>query len=119
MVGEGGRSMSSGNIKITIYGAEQLCASCVGAPGSKDTYEWLQAAIGRKYNTDGISYEYVDINQPQSDEKHQAFVERIIEEDLFWPIVFINEDLVAEGIPQLKTIYHSLDEKGAVLQAEA
>ncbi|MCF3943264.1 YuzD family protein [Oceanobacillus alkalisoli] len=99
-------------IKITIYGAEQICASCVGAPGSIDTYEWLQAAIGRKYETDAITYEYVDINEPQTEKKHQDFVQQIIEEDLFWPIVFVNEDLVAEGIPRLKTIYQSLEEKG-------
>ncbi len=104
------------NIKITVYGAEQICASCVGAPGSKDTYEWLQAAIGRKYETDGITYEYVDINEPQTDEKHRAFVERIFEEDLFWPIVFVNDELVAEGIPRLKTIYESLEENGVELQ---
>lgn len=104
----------SEKVKLTIYGAEQLCASCVGAPGSKDTYEWLQAAIGRKYGTAAISYEYVDINDTQTEEKHQDFVQRIMEEDLFWPIVFVDEDIVAEGIPRLKTIYQSLESKGLV-----
>ncbi|GGN48494.1 YuzD family protein [Oceanobacillus indicireducens] len=104
----------SAKVKVTIYGAEQLCASCVGAPGSKDTYEWLQAAIGRKYGTDAITYEYVDIDEPQTEEKHQDFVRRIVEEDLFWPIVFVDEDLVAEGIPRLKTVYQSLEAKGLV-----
>ncbi|MBP1969529.1 disulfide oxidoreductase YuzD [Virgibacillus natechei] len=33
--------MDTNKVMITIYGAEQICASCVGAPGSKDTYEWL------------------------------------------------------------------------------
>lgn len=103
----------SEKINITIYGAEQICASCVGAPGSRDTYEWLQAAIGRKYVTDSITYRYIDIDEPQTEEKHREFVERIEEEDLFWPIVFVNDELVAEGIPQLKTIYHSLEEQGA------
>lgn len=106
------------SINITVYGAEQICASCVGAPGSKDTYEWLQAAIGRKYITDRISYEYVDINERQTDERHRQFVERIEEEDLFWPIVMVNDELVAEGIPQLKAIYRSLDELGAVKKEE-
>lgn len=110
--------MENPKINITVYGAEQICASCVGAPGSKDTYEWLQAAIGRKYKADDISYEYIDINQTQAEERHRAFVERIFEEDLFYPIVFVNEELVAEGIPRLKTIYQSLDKNGAVLQPE-
>lgn len=109
--------MSKEKIKVTVYGAEQICASCVGAPGSKDTYEWLQAAIGRKYLVDDIDYEYVDINQSQTEEKHQSFVEIIFEEDLFYPIVFVNEELVAEGIPRLKTIYQSLNKNGAIIQA--
>ncbi|WP_241558984.1 YuzD family protein [Oceanobacillus halophilus] len=103
-------------VKITIYGAEQICASCVGAPSSKDTYEWLQAAIGRKYIDDEISYEYVDINEPPNEKKHLQFVSRIEEEDLFWPIVMINDELVAEGIPRLKPIYKLLDRYGLKLQ---
>ncbi|WP_087972713.1 YuzD family protein [Oceanobacillus rekensis] len=109
--------MGTKKVTITIYGAEQICASCVGAPGSKDTYEWLQAAIGRKYIDDPIAYEYIDINQPQEEEKHQQFVKRIMEEDLFYPIVFVNDEMVAEGIPRLKTIYQSLDKYGIQLQA--
>ncbi|RKJ15244.1 DUF1462 family protein, partial [Butyricicoccus sp. 1XD8-22] len=27
---------------IEIFGADILCASCVNAPSSKDTYEWLE-----------------------------------------------------------------------------
>ncbi|WP_156288526.1 YuzD family protein [Oceanobacillus salinisoli] len=104
--------MEKAKVKITIYGAEQICASCVGAPSSKDTYEWLQAAIGRKYKDDHILYEYVDINEPPNDEKHQQFARRIFEEDLFWPVVMINDELVAEGIPRLKPIYQSLEEHG-------
>ncbi|MUV39219.1 putative disulfide oxidoreductase YuzD [Lentibacillus sp. JNUCC-1] len=100
------------SILITVYGAEQICASCVGAPGSKDTYEWLQAAIGRKYEDDHIAYEYVDIDQPQNDEQHHAFVERIFDEDLFYPIVFVNNEMVAEGIPRLKEVYKELDASG-------
>ncbi|GAB3047649.1 YuzD family protein [Virgibacillus ainsalahensis] len=104
-------------IRITIYGAEQICASCVGAPGSRDTYEWLQAAIGRKYEVGPIEYEYIDIDQPPDVEKHQQFAEKIFEEDLFYPIVFVNDEMVAEGIPRLKTIYKELDKHGVMLQS--
>ena len=41
--------MTTNKVKIEIYGADVICASCVNAPSSKDTYEWLQAAIDRKY----------------------------------------------------------------------
>jgi len=109
--------MKKTNVTITVYGAEQICASCVGAPGSKDTYEWLQAAIGRKYIDDPIQYEYIDMNNPPNIEKHQKFVERMIEEDLFYPLVIVNDDIVAEGIPRLKSIYQALDKHGVALQA--
>ncbi|HLR62750.1 MAG TPA: YuzD family protein [Lentibacillus sp.] len=105
------------NIKITVYGADQICASCVGAPGSKDTYEWLQAAIGRKYIADNISYEYIDIEQPPDDEKHRALAERILDDEYFYPLVLINDEIAAEGIPRLKSIYRELDKNGAVVQS--
>ena len=36
-------------IEIEVYGAEQICASCVNLPSSKDTCEWLEAALTRKF----------------------------------------------------------------------
>lgn len=107
--------MDKEKITITVYGAEQICASCIGAPGSKDTYEWLQAAISRKYMAD-IDYEYVDIFAPPADARHKNFAARVLEEDLFYPIVFVDEKIVAEGIPRLKTIYQELDRLGAALK---
>ncbi|HLR75587.1 MAG TPA: YuzD family protein [Virgibacillus sp.] len=108
--------MGKKDVTITVYGAEQICPSCVGAPGSKDTYEWLQAAIGRKYVSEVITYEYIDIDEEQENEKHQKFVDRVFEEDLFYPVVLVNDELVAEGIPRLKTIYKALDKHGVALQ---
>ncbi|GAA0428676.1 YuzD family protein [Lentibacillus halophilus] len=105
------------HIQITVYGAEQLCASCVGAPGSRDTYEWLQAAIGRKYVDDNIDYEYVDIDHPPNVEAHKDFSRRIVEEEWFYPVVLVNGQVVAEGIPKLKPVYRELDKNGAVLQS--
>lgn len=72
----------------------------------------FQAAIGRKYTSDGVQYNYIDINQTQSDAVQQAYVEKIIEEDLFYPVVWINDKMVAEGIPRLKPIYQALEELG-------
>lgn len=108
--------MTQKKVTLTVYGAKQICPSCVGAPGSKETYEWLQAAIGRKYVDDIITYEYVDIEEEQTEERHEKFVQRVFEEDLFYPVVLVNDELVAEGIPQLKPIYEALDEQGLVLQ---
>lgn len=103
--------MANENVIITIYGADQICASCVGAPGSKDTYEWIQAAISRKYETEHIQYEYIDIEEKQEEEHHQQFVERVFEEDLFYPVVVLNGDIAAEGIIRLKDVYKALDEQ--------
>lgn len=46
---------------IEIYGTAVICASCVNAPSSKDTYEWLQAAINRKYPHQAYDIRYIDI----------------------------------------------------------
>jgi len=50
-----GNAMSQTKPQIEIYGTEVICASCVNAPSSKDTYEWLQAAIDRKYPNQGYN----------------------------------------------------------------
>ena len=48
--------MSQQDVEIAIFGAEQICASCVNLPSSIDTYEWLQAAISRKYPESAFSF---------------------------------------------------------------
>ena len=53
--------MNKNNTNIEIYGADIICASCVNAPSSKDTYEWLQAAIDRKYPNQPYAIDYIDI----------------------------------------------------------
>jgi disulfide oxidoreductase YuzD len=99
-------------VKVTVYGAEQICPSCVGAPGSKDTYEWLQAAIGRKYGNEAIEYEYVDIFKPSREGKHRQFSKKVIDEDLFYPVVLVNDTIVGEGNPRLKTVCEALEQHG-------
>src|SRR5690625_4819096 len=102
---------------ITIYGRDQICASCVGAPGSKDTYEWLQAAINRKYDTESINYKYVDMDEQGHAEKDQLMVEQMEVEDMFYPLVMMDDDIVAEGIPHLKKIFKEIEERG-ILQKQ-
>ncbi|WP_407676489.1 YuzD family protein [Perspicuibacillus lycopersici] len=99
-------------VEITIYGAEQICASCVNLPSSKETYEWLEAALTRKYPNQPFSMNYVDIMNPPAEEKLQAFAQRVIEEDMFYPVVLIEDQIVAEGNPRLKTIYVEMEKYG-------
>lgn len=95
-------------IVITVYGAEEKCASCVHLPSSIDTKEWLEAAIGRKYPEKQFEFKYVDIHEPKTDED-KVFSERVIEEDLFYPVVVIKGEIVAEGNPSLKDLYQKIE----------
>lgn len=99
-------------VTVTVYGAEQICASCVNAPGSLETFEWLQAAISRKYNQPLVTYEYIDIFKPPAMDEHQKFASRVREEEFFYPVVLINGKVVDEGNPRLKKIYQALEENG-------
>ncbi len=101
---------------ITIYGRDQICASCVGAPGSRDTYEWLQAAINRKYDAEYITYKYVDMDEQGHNDKEQLMIEQMEAEDMFYPLVMMDDDIVAEGIPYLKKIFKEVDERGVPLK---
>ncbi|MBF0794507.1 YuzD family protein [Mammaliicoccus lentus] len=97
---------------IVVYGADVICASCVNAPSSKDTYEWLQAILGRKYNHIDFEFTYIDfMKQTENLTDHdQQFIERIKEDELFYPLVTINDELVADGYIQLKPITKFIDE---------
>ncbi|GAA0326668.1 YuzD family protein [Bacillus carboniphilus] len=99
-------------LSIYVYGAEQLCASCVNLPSSKETYEWLQAAIERKYPEQPFKIEYIDIFNPPEDEAKKEFANRVIEEDLFYPLVLIEDKIVGEGNPRLKTIFSEMEKYG-------
>lgn len=99
-------------VVITIYGAEQICASCVNLPSSRDTYEWLEAAIRRKYPNQPFVMDYVDIMNPPDDVEKRQFAEKVIEEDLFYPVVLVEDEIVAEGNPSLKAIYAEMEKYG-------
>ena len=99
-------------VEIIIYGAEQICASCVNLPSSKDTYEWLEAALGRKFPGQQFTVSYVDIFEMHEDPEKAAFSARVIEEDLFYPVVVIKGEIVGEGNPKLKEIVKEMEKYG-------
>ncbi|MFG6148167.1 YuzD family protein [Halobacillus sp. B23F22_1] len=102
----------SGDVRVIVYGAKERCASCVNAPGSKETYEWLQAAIKRKYRTDHLFYRYVDLFEDQHKSEDQAYIEKIKDDELFYPLVVINDEIAGEGNPKLKEVYAVLEKNG-------
>ncbi|UOE93656.1 YuzD family protein [Alkalihalobacillus sp. LMS39] len=97
-------------VEITIYGAEQKCASCVNLPSSKDTMEWLDAALSRKYPNDALSIRYVDIYEPAT-AIDKRFADAILNDVYFYPLIVIDEEVVAEGSPKLRIIHEKIDEK--------
>lgn len=104
--------MTNTIVEIILYGAEQLCPSCVNLPSSKETIEWLEAAISRKFPDQPFKITYVDIYQPPQESEKEAFAKRVIEEDLFYPVVVIKDKIVGEGNPRLKTIFSELEKYG-------
>lgn len=104
--------MTNQAIEIEIFGTDIQCASCVNAPSSKDTYEWLQAAIDRKYPGQPYTINYIDIEAPIENERQQSWAARIQEDEFFYPLVLINDEVIGEGYIQLKPIYRALEAKG-------
>ncbi|MEI2664392.1 YuzD family protein [Rossellomorea sp. LJF3] len=99
-------------VELYVYGAEILCPSCVNLPSSKETYEWLEAAVSRKYPNQPFVIKYVDIHNPPEEESVRQFAMRVIEEDMFYPVVLLEGNVVGEGNPRLKTIYSELEKYG-------
>ncbi|WP_020007830.1 YuzD family protein [Salinicoccus albus] len=99
---------------VNVYGRDVLCASCVNAPGSKETYEWLQAILDRKYPERDINYNYIDMDREENlTDYDQDIIERIDDDELFYPLVAINDEIVQDGHVQLKPIKRWFEEKGA------
>lgn len=96
--------------EVWVYGAEELCASCVNLPSAEETASWLTAALGRKYGNK-VSVRYVDIHDPEGEEE-AAFSRRVKEEDLWYPVVVIEGEIVGEGNPRLKEIQRKLKDLG-------
>ncbi len=99
-------------VEIVLYGAEKLCPSCVNLPSSKETFEWLEAAVARKFPEQPVRMTYVDIHQPPSEGDKFLFAKKVIEEELFYPVVVIKDKVVGEGNPRLKTIFGELEKYG-------
>ncbi|WP_019156164.1 YuzD family protein [Robertmurraya massiliosenegalensis] len=99
-------------VNIMVYGAEQLCPSCINLPSSKETFEWLEAAVSRKFPNQDFHIEYVDIYNPPEDEQRKEFAQKVVDEDMFYPVVLIEDEIVGEGNPRLKTIFATMEKYG-------
>jgi len=106
--------MNSKMPTIEVYGADIQCASCVNAPSSKDTYEWLQAAISRKFPNQPFHIRYIDIEQPLTNQRDKQYAERILNDEFFYPLVLINDEVVGEGYIQIQPVFKALEKLGFV-----
>lgn len=104
-------------ISIEVYGTDVICASCVNAPSSIDTYEWLEAAISRKYKDQPFSITYIDIEKPQDLEHRKDYAQRILDDEFFYPLVLVEGEVVGEGYVQLKPVYKELEKHGFLAEA--
>lgn len=104
--------MPQKTVEIVVYGSDQLCPSCIHLPSSKETYEWLEAAISRKFTNQPFTITYVDIYNPPNEEEKSRFAERVIDEDMFYPVVLLEGNIVGEGSPRLKTIFAEMEKFG-------
>ena len=100
-------------VSVVVYGADVICASCVNAPSSRNTYEWLQSILERKYPDIQFEYTYIDIEKDTENlsDHDQQFIEQINEDELFYPLVTMNDEYVTDGYVQLKPITRFIDER--------
>ena len=97
---------------LYVYGAAQVCASCVGMPSSKETYEWLQAALARKFPNQPLTITYIDIYNPPEDPAVKEMALKVADEEYLYPLVVLDGQIVGEGSPRLKMITEALKEYG-------
>lgn len=95
-------------IDLTVYGAEVKCASCVNLPTAKETMEWLEAAVTRKFPEADIHFRYIDIHDPKTDQDVK-YAEAILEDEYFYPLVVMGAEVIGEGNPKLKDIFEKIE----------
>ncbi|MBV5123462.1 YuzD family protein [Bacillus halotolerans] len=99
-------------VMLSVYGAETICASCVNMPTAKDTFEWLEAALKRKYPDQPFEIQYIDIYEPPDAENVKQLAEKIRNDEYFYPLVLVENKIVGEGNPKLKDVYEEMERYG-------
>jgi disulfide oxidoreductase YuzD len=106
--------LKNNHVVVEVYGADVICASCVNAPSAKDTHEWLEAAISRKYPEQPIDIKYIDIDSTIENERQNEIAEKVRNDEYFYPLVMINDEMIGEGHIQLKPVFNALEKFGYV-----
>ena len=98
-------------VSVVVYGADVVCASCVNAPTARNTFDWLQPLLKRKYPDTQFEFTYIDIEKDTENltDHDQQYIERIQEDELFYPLVTMNNEYVSDGYVQLRDITQFMD----------
>lgn len=99
-------------VSVVVYGADVVCASCVNAPTSKNTYEWLKPLLERKYPNIHFEYTYIDFQKETENlsDHDQQYIEQIENDELFYPLITMNDEYVTDGYIQSKKVTHFIDQ---------
>ncbi|NEU30071.1 DUF1462 family protein [bacterium LRH843] len=97
-------------LSITVYGADEKCQSCLHLPSAKETFEWLEAAVSRKFSESVIAYRYVEIDKQVENALDKKLAEAIKNGEYMYPLVAVNGEVVAEGSPKLKDIFMKIEQ---------
>ncbi|MBN4914033.1 DUF1462 family protein, partial [Staphylococcus sp. EG-SA-13] len=86
-------------VSVVVYGADVVCASCVNAPTSKNTYECLKPLLERKYPNIHFEYTYIDFKKETENlnDHDKQYIEQIENDELFYPLITMNDEYVADG----------------------
>ncbi|MBH9580415.1 disulfide oxidoreductase [Staphylococcus felis] len=100
-------------VSVVVYGAEVICASCVNAPSSQNTYDWLKTLLPRQYPNIDFEYTYIDIEKDSEalSDHDEQFIEQIREDELFYPLVTMNDEYVTDGYVQLPPIKRFIEQR--------
>lgn len=97
---------------VNVYGREIACASCVNAPGSTETYEWLQAILNRKYPDADFNFNFIHLDNSENlTDFDESVIEQINEDELFYPLVSINDEVLQDGHIKIKPIQKWIEDK--------
>ncbi len=75
--------------------------------------DWLQPLLKRKYPNISFKYTYIDITKDNDNltDHDLQFIERIEQDELFYPLITMNDEYVADGYIQTKQITRFIDQK--------
>ena len=63
------------------------------------------------------SITYIDIESAVSDDKHKKIVQQIQDDEFFYPLVMINDEMIGEGYIQLKPVFAALEKNGYIAES--